>query len=47
MIVDLDIRFLIWQEMFMSRAWEIRCEDGQYHVLSMGKKGRDIFFDMV
>lgn len=44
MIVDLDIRFLLWQEMFMFRAWRIECEDALYHVLSLGNKGHDIYF---
>ena len=37
--VEVDIGFLIWQEMFMSRAWGIWCEGGQYLVLPLGKKG--------
>ena len=45
MIVDLDIRFLLWQEMFMSRAWRIECEGAPYRVLSLGNEGHGIFFD--
>ena len=39
MIVDLDIRFLLWRE------WLIACEVALYQILLLGKKGRDIFFD--
>jgi hypothetical protein len=47
LIVDLDIRFLIWREMFMSQAWWIEDEGTLQQFLSPSKKGHDIFFSMV
>jgi hypothetical protein len=47
LIVDLDIRFLILQEIFMPRAWRIACEGALYRLLSLGNERHDISFDMV
>ena len=46
MIVDLDIRFLILQEIFIPREWRITYEGALYRLLSLGNARHDISFDM-
>ena len=46
MIVGLNIRFLICQEMFMPRAWKIACKDALYRLLPPSNERHGISFDM-